>query len=1165
MFGPNLFALALNLAAGQTPDVLDLFKTDPSANVLLLLDSSCSMGAAYGRMPSSCGWFASTYNGGNTNLSKNDMVKASLIGCTSSTDGILDRWGLRMNFAIWNFGGTVGQLAPFGSTLTALQSAVSSLPASGGTPMSQGLRDSGNYLKSAFNDSTHPTCRKDYVVMMSDGEPNGGGSTFNYECTAPVENVSVGATEPWVGARYLYRDPDPSTSPRDSLCTVNGTQPIRSYTVGFKALEDFNEYTLQEIARQGDGRYFLATDLGSLSTAFDQIVTSIASRGYVAFSAPSVQTTGLFADNYVYATAFKPASGLWPGTLKKYCVNPPKRSNGLFDTTVTNCVFRSTDGHNLLTNTNPQDLFTYISSTLANVGGTGEVLFDQLGSGPSGAPVSPYWSHRNIYTWRDNGTYVPVNPVNWGSADTWANGCDHYKLINFLHGYTWDANCSTGNPIALRDWTLGAAINTSPVLLKYGACHNSADVPQPNTCFVAVGMNDGMLHIVDAATGDETYALVPAELWKMNRVSTNMMDQVIDQPTSSMAFRYFIDGDMRLLHDDANGNGIIDNSEEARLVFGLGRGGNAYYQIKMNRLTNGILNATDNPIYPLSAKRGTAYEELHETWHAPYFGRARVNNANYRIAAFGSGHIHTLDDPAATLGVQPAGMQAEHNLTTINNVACSGTGNFAAYNGLASNGTTLCTLEYKPSCAGTRTTPCYDTGYWATNPATAVPMNVQLGPLKFKTSTQRGAAYRVRFDRFVLGPGDRLDIKDGRGKVHMSYSGSTLDHGVSGWLYDEEGLGFYLNFVTNGIDSAHIGWSILSIDWVPVADEAVAVSVPAHNPTLYVLDDDKWNGTSPRSFTGPAAGSVLIRAAKSCLSSDTGTCLDASTVPALANLVCPITGEVSAYNEGDTLRALYFGTECGEIWKLFTNDGGISWSVKRLLTLNTPGRTGASKDFRKIFRRLDIVPTACPGARAVGVYFGTGNEQRPQARDELADTTLNTGRDIVGVLWDDGNINEQRIGDLQDISSAAYHTVDARTVWSGGKKGWYFELGNQERMLRDPLVFEGVSYYKTRQPTTSASECSEGDGLDRVYAVDNCNGDAIRDSNADGSITNAGDRQVWTGSTDIGGNLLVFTPKNEAPIISVAPTDENTNARLNPTRTRNIPRVFQWRQPTREP
>lgn len=1164
MFGPNIFALALTVTAGQLPDTLDIFKTDTSANVLLLLDSSGSMAPSYGTMPTTCTWYAANYNGGNTNLSKNDAVQAALIGCTSATDGILDKWSAKMNFGAAHFGNTVALLAPFGSTSATLQSAVSTLPATGGTPMSLGLREGGNYIRNFFTNTTHPTCRKDYVVIMSDGEPNGGAATFNYECTAPIENLSVSATQPWAGARYLLRDPDPSTIPRDLLCNVTGTQPIRTYAIGFKALADFNEYTLQEIAHAGDGRYFLATDLPSLSTSFESIISNIASRGLVSFSAPSVQTSGLFADNYVYATAFKPATGPYPGTLKKYCVNPPKLRSGLYSTTVTNCVFRSTDGRNLLTNPNPQDLFTFISSPQATAGGTGEVLFTQLGSGPLAAPASPYWSRRNIYTWRDAGTYVPVNPTSWRADDTWSNGCDHYRLINYIHGYTYDADCVTGAPLAVREWPLGAAINSSAVLLKYGPCHNASDVAVANNCFVATGMNDGMLHFFDAANGREASALVPAELWKMNRVANNSLDQIIDQPTATLSHRYYIDGDMRLLHDDTNGNGVIDSTEDAKLVFGLGRGGNAYYEMKVSRLVNGLFNATDNPIYPLTARRGTAYEELRETWHAPYFGRARINNNNYRVVAFGSGHIHSLDDPAANMNVQPAGMLAEHNLGTSNNVACAGSGGFAANNGLSSSGTTLCTAHYRPLCLGTVLSQCYDTGYWSTLIPSAVPLNIQYGPLKYTGGGQRGAAYRVRFGRFVLGPNDRLDIKDGRGRVIYSYTGTSVDAGMSGWIYDEENLGFYLNFVTNGIDSLHMGWSIASVDYVPIADENVAVTVPAHNPTLYVLDGDKWNGPAARSFTGPASGAVLLRVARACVSSDSGTCIDASRVPALNALVCPITAEVSAYNEGDTLRSIYFGTECGEIWKLFTNDGGVNWDVRRILALNTVNRVGASKNFRKIMRRLDIVPTSCPGTRAIGIYFGTGNEQRPQARDELTDTALNNGRDIAGVVWDDGSLNEARITNLANVSSTAYGATNAQALWIAGSRGWYFELGAQERMLRDPLVFESVAYFKTRQPTTAASECVEGDGLDRVYAVDNCNGDAIRDASGDGTTTNAADRQIWSGTTDIGGNLLVFTPKNDAPILSVAPTDENSNARLNPTRVRNVPRVFQWRQPTRD-
>ena len=50
---------------------------------------------------------------------------------------------------------------------------------------------------------------------------------------------------------------------------------------------------------------------------------------------------------------------------------------------------------------------------------------------------------------------------------------------------------------------------------------------------------------------------------------------------------------------------------------------------------------------------------------------------------------------------------------------------------------------------------------------------------------------------------------------------------------------------------------------------------------------------------------------------------------------------------------------------------------------------GISKDVRHIFRPVQVVPSSCPGPTVVGIYFGTGNVQRPSATDALMDPQLN--------------------------------------------------------------------------------------------------------------------------------------------------------------------------------
>ena len=107
-------------------------------------------------------------------------------------------------------------------------------------------------------------------------------------------------------------------------------------------------------------------------------------------------------------------------------------------------------------------------------------------------------------------------------------------------------------------------------------------------------------------------------------------------------------------------------------------------------------------------------------------------------------------------------------------------------------------------------------------------------------------------------------------------------------------------------------------------------------------------------------------------------------------MTCPISAQPAVYTQGGEIRGVYVGDECGQLWKAWpTGTNGTSWTARRLINLNDVDPAdqlspiGYSKDFRKVFRQLELVISSCPGSTVLGVYFGTGNVQRPSATDEL--------------------------------------------------------------------------------------------------------------------------------------------------------------------------------------
>lgn len=1115
----SIAALTLTLLAAPLPDALDHLKAvDVVPNIGLLLDASCSM--SYNpRIATTCSWFAANYTSNNLSMTKNQVMRAALVGCQSANDGILDKWSSRVNFSLFDFGRSstdATMRAPFGSTKAALETAALAVPATGSTPLTKAIREHGRYFGQYFTNSNTLQCRPNFILLLTDGDPNGGAATFDYNCAVsgdPFQSLYVSATQPWLGSDYLTRH-------RDLMCSLTGEQKIRTYTLGFGAPGSYNPTNLANIASRGLGQAFYATNLTELDASLSQMIGAMVARSAVFTAAPSIERDGLYNGNYFYAPAFRSErQGRWAGTVKKYCIEPTRTSAGSYDTDDRRCIFASDDGHTLMTNPVAEDLWTGTTTTAADQGGAGLLMLSALGTA-GGAPGSNPWGRRRLQSWRPGtAAYVDVTPSTWTADDSYSSGLGHNKLVNLLHGYTYDANAD-GTPKLISEWPYGDTIHVPTALLRYGA-----DCQVAGQCFLVVGANDGQLHVHDAATGVETTALVPAELWRPLGVASDQLRAMSDQPALDSTHRYYIDGGLSVFHEDANGDAIIQPGETAHLVFGLGRGGSAYYQIPVSDF-DGIFDADDNPIRALTGLPGTGSAELGETWATPWLGAPELGASRPRVAIFPSGHHRRFDDPTASL---PGPVTVAARLGGTTSRACT---------------TVATSLSLPASICG---------NYGASAYPDASATNTTLGPIVVPNV----AGYRLTFTTVDIDTNDRLVIQDAGGNEITSISGRPAVPWVSPWLYGDR---ISFRWVTNGSATSHRGWTLGTIE----QRDLIPATTRTHTPGVYMVDLDRWNGTSPRNFQSESGtGATILEIAEVCTTSPS-ICVDAISNPDLRNMKCPISTEISVLPAGERIAALYWGDECGQLWKAWPSDQlQTTWRAKRLLKLtNTDPSSGAtygSKDYRKVFRRLDLVPSSCPGKRVTGVYFGTGNVQRPTATDELANTTLTVGgRDVVGVVWDSSTLpTGASLAQLTDVTSAV--SSDPRAA---NKHGWYWSLTANERMLRDPLVFDGVAYFKTFRAVNAAHECTNSTGVDTVYAVDNCTAEPVIEGPVAGMQLE--DRVAWDGNTDVGGNLMLITTKTGQPLVTVGNLSRAEAAQIVPEDRGRVPRIFHWREPRRD-
>lgn len=1215
-------ALALTVASGATaqiyPDELDILRgADVRPQVALVLDSSGSMNS--GAVNTSCAYYYSTvagYSGDPAlSLNKMDLLKAVLTGCQSPNDGVLDQWANQVFFAVYDFDGSVTLVSDFTPTtgnLTSLESAVMGLSQGGLTALAEGYAAAANRLANYWNDTNSAQCRQNYIVLMTDGDGNTGGSptlsiSSNPNAAVTFVNTSYGTPNADLAARYLARSDSDFNTFVDSMPNITGTQPIRTYTLGFgSGISGPGQTLLQNMAWNGDGQYYAATGYTQLNNAFTQIILSVVARSNVSFTPASVQNDGLFSGNYVYSTSFKPFDqGAWFGNTKKHCVAP----TGPSDTT---CVFLEDPSGNLVTNPNPPvDIWTGNANAAADVGGTGQVIWSNLFGGVTGpsdpVPSNPL-TRRRIFTWRPGSTgYVAVDGTStWDRQDSYArNDCEHHSVINRLHGFTADVtDCAGGNyaPAALEAWPIGDTVHGDTVIIKYTPnCELNTD-----TCFVATVANDGMLHFYDASSGVETSAIVPGHLWSDNQIATHQLRDILDQPNLSEFRRYYFDGGVRLFHDDQNGNGFIDGGESAKLIAGLGRGGRSYIMWDVSQF-NGIPDDTNNPPQELMVDTDSSLKHLRETWAAPWVGRYRHTDGTiYPVAVFPSGHDRELDKPLATLGGFQTGLPPSPGDTrsTPFNQGCPSffpnTGGAGVAGAMLCNPpfpTTGCTpCNTLASCAFLPIDNCYDWPGLRFLPGVPVPFdqntgtghNILLGPFSWSTGSEIAVGYRVIFSHFDLQPGDYIAFLDSnQNEIYRIDAACTTptatcinDPTVAAnvpWIDDST---FHVRLVTDGNDSqSSTGFSVQRIEMLRASTPMAATGT--WRPSIYMVDINRWNGPANAPATKfpaqPGAGDtrqqtgMLLRITSDCEGLQTGSevCLDATgsggqpPQPDLAFMTCPISHEPSVLTTGGLAEGIYWGDECGQIFRA-TRDGSGQWSAKRLLHASNIGGsnasvTGASKDFRKIFADFDIVRSSCNGDSAIGVYFGTGNLQRPAVMstpvDNLQDPAVAgfTGMlassyipDVFGVVWDHATLpTNAGLENLENITNSIQVT-DPRS--GNARNGWIIELLEFGKVLREPVVFDGVAYFQEFTPLTPATECVSATSVETTFAIDNCTGRPETDGDGSTIVGDSlADRYVSYETSDIGGGVELYTPPGKTPVVKAGVTTTQTN-RTRPTR-----------------
>ena len=509
-----------------------------------LLAQGYAQGDIYASSPYNCGGTTKRLRTGNymnyvesgvgAPRKRIDVAKEVINDLINTTTGV--RFGV-MRFNEYE-GGRV--IAECGADKSTIISEINGITADGYTPLAETLAEAGLYFageESWFNTSgglpidydspMQERCQKNYVIIMTDGEPTEDKSTkltsglyINNDTIGDYDNDgSDPGTYDYDGtdylddvAKYLYEN---DCHPTMGDGTSFDKQNITTYTIGFQ----LNHQLLEDTAANGGGEYYTASNYSELSEAFYHIMSSISEENAV-FVAPVVPISRMnrtYAGDRIYLGFFKPQqSGRWIGNIKRYALD----DNGtLYD--ANNALATTPDG---LIKSNALSFWTTLGNDGPDVaaGGAAEVLNLMIEGGTA----------RSLYTYtgtaaaltdssnafEDANTAITNEDLNVGSA------AERQALFNMVH-----------------DGAFGDIIHSEPVVVYYPDPDGDPGTNDEKTMIYA-GANDGILHAIDDDNGSEAWGFIPPDqLGRLTLLNNSDHDYFLDgSPTVSYGVSQWI-------------------------------------------------------------------------------------------------------------------------------------------------------------------------------------------------------------------------------------------------------------------------------------------------------------------------------------------------------------------------------------------------------------------------------------------------------------------------------------------------------------------------------------------------------------------------------------------------------------------------------------------------
>lgn len=508
--------------------------------------------------------------------------------------------------------------------------------------------------------------------------------------TGTYSGTSANYADEW--AKYLYQT---------DVNSATGQQNIRTYTIDvFKDAQDDDQTKLMmNMAAQGGGKYFTASDENSIKNALRKIFSEIQSVNSVFASSSlpvSVNTQGTYL-NQVFIGMFRPdgtSLPRWAGNLKQYQFAIDSATNSLFLADKNNeAAISATTGFitpcaDSIWTTDTGDYWMFGgSNTLGTCGAAQTSIFPSAGSSsaysdtPDGDVVEKGGAAQKLRGVTSSASVLTASSTRYAvCADgetPFANSCrklltcdnatctasptliefstttsnpsltvatlgvaddgERNELINWVRGQDTDDENTNGATVAdeVRPSVHGAVVHSQPAVIDYG----------DEGVYAFYGADDGVFHAVngdkDDTDGIEAWGFIAPETYgRLKRFKEN--SPLVNFPGTlgySEAKSYFFDGSV----------GVYQSGGTVRIYPTMRRGGRAIYAFDVSTPTSPTLlwrkgcftNDTDD-----DTNCSTGWTGIGQTWSKPQI--AYLQGYTNPVLIFGGGYDTCEDTDSQT-------------------------------------------------------------------------------------------------------------------------------------------------------------------------------------------------------------------------------------------------------------------------------------------------------------------------------------------------------------------------------------------------------------------------------------------------------------------------------------------------------------------------------------